>query len=127
MSAPAKPRAKSAKAAAKEAADAGSADGPLIVSSFVDHMKTKGMWAGALERVMIPDLLGAIPIPINVEAEVESGASSDNESDTASVAESVAASVAASAASASTSITEVADVQLIEIVHPHTPALLSVV
>ena len=124
MSAPAKPRAKSAKAAAKEAAsaaDAGSADGPLIVSSFVDHMKTKGMWAGALERVMIPDLLGAIPIPINVVA--ESGASSDDESDTESVAASVV-SATASAASASTSITEVADVQLIEIVHPHTPALM---
>ena len=35
----------------------------FTLSTFKDHAKKKGMWAGALLPVIIPDLLGAVPGP----------------------------------------------------------------
>ena len=44
-------------------ADAQAASQKITLSSIKDHAKKKGMWAGALKRVAIPDLMGAVPAP----------------------------------------------------------------
>jgi len=70
----------------------------FTLSSFRDHMMTKGMWAGALEPVVLPDLLGAEVVehksaPADALADVPASAPAEK-------------------------------LQLREITSPHTPALL---
>jgi DNA topoisomerase-2 len=62
------PRAAASKAAPRAAAeaepteaDSEAASQRIMISSIKEHMKKKGMWAGALKPVEIPDLLGAVP------------------------------------------------------------------
>ena len=62
--APAKPTsAKPAPTTELTEEDSVKAAGKITLSSIKDHAKKKGMWAGALKPVEIPDLLGAVPAP----------------------------------------------------------------
>jgi DNA gyrase/topoisomerase IV subunit B len=50
-----------AAAPAAKAPAAAPAGGQFTISTLQDHAKKKGMWAGALKPVAIPDMYGAVP------------------------------------------------------------------
>ena len=93
----------------------------LIVSDLGEHMGTKGMWAGGLDPMITPNLLGAIPAaPATPSAD-----ESDAESDTASVASGESASEAAGLAGGVAVVQS--PITIVEITRPHTPALLKAI
>ena len=92
----------------------------LVVSSVTEHMKTKGMWAGGLERSIIPDLLGARLIVGGAAGGAAGAASEASEvSDAASDASEAAGDSSEAAASSFAS-----EICIVEIQQPHTPALM---
>jgi DNA topoisomerase-2 len=96
-------------AAASEAAG-----GKFMLSSIKEAAKKKAMWAGALVKVVMPDLYGAIP---NEDGE-------DDEDDMA-VDEDADDSAPAGTGGAAAPANKLR-VALIEIDRPHTPALLKI-
>jgi DNA gyrase/topoisomerase IV subunit B len=109
-----------------------SASEEIVVSTLAEHMEAKGMWAGALERVVIPNLLGAVAVAPTEHAAAESDADTpesdaalDAALDAASDAGSDAASDTASvAASEAASVACPPKIALVSIERPHTPALM---
>jgi len=91
---------------AREAEAATAASGKFTLSTFKDHAKKKGMWAGALKPVAIPDLLGAVLAP-EPEPERE-----DTEAD--------------GEGEAPRSRADALGIVLVDIDRPHTPALLKI-
>lgn len=112
-----KPRAEPA-AAAKSSAPAAETVVPALVSSSIEsHMRTKGMWGGALERSANPDLLGAKWKPTGAETDEAADESSDAASDAASVATEVA-----------TEASSVADgIELVYVTNDQTPVVLTAI
>ena len=78
--------------------------GEFTLSTFKDHAKKKGMWAGALMPVAIPDLLGAVPAPETAADDDEASADGGQGSRVGSPG-----------------------VVLVDIVRQHTPALLKII
>jgi DNA topoisomerase II len=118
-----KPAAKAA--ATKPAADsieAGEAvsklaAGKFRLSSIKEAIKAKGMWAGAVDPVIIPDLQGAVPKgEVSEDDEVEEDATSD--------AGSVSSTDSAPPAKKPAGALFRPKVEVIDIRRPHTPALL---
>jgi DNA topoisomerase-2 len=113
----------------------------LVVSSVTEHMKTKGMWAGGLERSIIPDLLGA-----RLLAGGAAGAGAAGAAAAGAAGAGAAIAAAAGAAGAASEASEVSDaasdaseagdsseaaassfaseICIVEIQQPHTPALM---
>jgi DNA gyrase/topoisomerase IV subunit B len=89
--------------------------GKFTLSTFKDHAKKKGMWAGALTPVTIPDLLGAVPAP---EAAADEGAGADD-----GVSTDDGASADGSLGGRAGSLLGIV---LVDIDRPHTPALLKI-
>ena len=85
----------------------------IKVSTIADHIEAKGMWAGALERVVMPNLMGAIMIKKAEDTEPTEEVSEADVSDTASVT------------SASKEVKEkfIPEIQIIAIENAHTPAV----
>ncbi|MFA6165786.1 MAG: DNA gyrase subunit A [Gemmatimonadaceae bacterium] len=65
-------------------ADAVASASNITISSMLEHVKTKGMWAGSLTPVAIPDLLGAVPAaaPPPADEEPEAAETSSSASET---------------------------------------------
>jgi DNA gyrase/topoisomerase IV subunit B len=114
------------RAAAKEPAatgpDAGdaSAAGRVTISSIKDHAKKKGMWAGALKPVTIPDLLGAVPAKPDTDADTDTDTDTDTEGDEPEGGKTPARRPARGRA-------QRPKVTLIDIERAHTPALLKII
>jgi hypothetical protein len=51
-----------------------SANKEIVVSTLAEYMEARGMWAGTLERVVIPNLLGVVAMAPTEHAAAESDA-----------------------------------------------------
>jgi DNA gyrase/topoisomerase IV subunit B len=123
-------------AAATAAADAVPEE--FTLSTFKDHVKTKGMWAGALGPIIIADLTGAVeappPAPPSVEKPRGAAAAAADEDDADPDAANADedddgvnhVAVDDDTAAAARAVPAPLKIALVNITRPHTPALLKI-